>query len=329
MGDFTKPDEARKVIAQNLFKELSKSHEVAPFDTGSIASFEAWRRVRSFAPEVLCYVPGASNISFAVTKLMKIWSHKPRTVMFSALNAFQGASHGLYYVASSLTKDFTRFIKTDLVLVQSRAAEEAFSDLGCRVQFFVCSGVDVQKFRPVSEKIKGTLREAHSIDDGAFVVLHVGSIRRWRNVDLLKSLQKNEDVQVVLVGRPSQKNELALKLRRSGIKTICNYDSKIEEIYALSDCYVFPTVDPLGSIDVPLSVLEAMATDLPVISTRFGGLPEVFKEGDGLVYSDSDHFEEKLKETKDGQPNVRTRDKVMPYSWQKVARGLQEIFEKL
>ena len=62
----------------------------------------------------------------------------------------------------------------------------------------------------------------------------------------------------------------------------------IEEVYALSDCYVFPTppMNKINSIEIPLSVLEAMACNLSVITTKFGALPKVFEEGDGLIFVD-------------------------------------------
>jgi len=58
------------------------------------------------------------------------------------------------------------------------------------------------------------------------------------------------------------------------------YIKKIEEIYQLSDCYIFPITFEGGGISILLSVLEAMACNLPVVTTKFGGLPAIFKGGD-------------------------------------------------
>jgi len=330
--DYSAPDEARKVIAHNLHRELSKNHEVLKADIRSISSVDFWKGVRRFEPHVIHYIPGASSLSFAITKVMKSLSKKPKTIMSSMLNPFHKPFHGFYYLSSYLTRWTIPFIKADLVIAQSEGAEEEFKKLGCNVKFMVCSGVDVKRFVPVSGKRKEELREKYGIKHEKFVVLHVGSIRKWRNVEILKGLQSHPDLQVIVVGRTSTRFErnVALELKGMGCKIINEYVPKIEEVYTLSDCYVFPTTDPVGSIDIPLSVLEAMATNLPVVSTRFGGLPTIFKEGDGLFFVGHRENVYKIVENiKNGKLEIKTREKVLQYSWDNITKRLEGIYNEL
>ena len=51
-----------------------------------------------------------------------------------------------------------------------------------------------------------------------------------------------------------------------------SYIPEVEDIYRLSDLYLFLAESDTAAIEVPLSVLEAMACNLPVICTPFGGL---------------------------------------------------------
>ena len=332
VADYSTPDEARKVIAHNLYREFSKNHEVLKVDIRSISSISFWERVREFKPHVIHYIPGASPLSFAITKTMKILSTKPKTVMFSMLNPFHKSFHGFYYFLSYLTKWTIPFTKTDLVITQSEDTEKVLKKLGCNVKFMVCSGVDTKRFHLVSDAKKFELREQYGVSTEKFVVLHVGSIRKWRNVEVLKEIQSDSNVQVVLVGRTSTKFEqdVASKLMKIGCKIINNYVPKIEEIYALSDCYVFPTTDPVGSIDVPLSVLEAMATNLPVVSTRFGGLSTIFKEEEGLFFvEDKENIYKTIKDIKNGKLEIKTREKVLQYSWDNIAKKLEGTYKEL
>jgi len=334
VGDYSIPDEARKVIIHNLRRELSKNNEVLIADIRNLTSVKLWRRVRDFEPQILHYIPGASPISFMITKLMKILSRKPKTVMFSMLHPFHSPFYSPYYFLSNVTKVTIPFLKTDLVIVQSDWAEQVFRQLNCNVKFLPCSGVDIKKFIPVPQKKKEELREKYGVDPNKFVVLHIGSIKKWRNVEILKEIQKSDDdVQVVVVGRLSGKSErdVITRLEKIGCRIINTFIPRIEELYALADCYIFPTIDPVGSIDIPLSVLEAMSTNLPVISTMFGGLPRIFKEGNGFMYANGiNDFIQKIKILKDNDSiNVKTRALVLPYSWENIAKKLVRIYEEL
>lgn len=247
------------------------------------------------------------------------------------LNPFNSPFNGPYYLVSYLTKWIALFTKADLMIVQSEDAKRTFNGLGCDTTFTVCSGVDVNRYVPVSDGKKNELREKYRISNEKFVVLHVGSIRKWRNIEVLKELQDIPNVQVVVIGRTSTKYEknLGLELEMRGCKLINEYFPKIEEIYALSDCYVFPTTNPVGSIDIPLSVLEAMSTNLPVVTTKFGGLPNIFGEKNGFVYSDAGKFANIVYDIMHNGMDVRTRDMVLAYSWENTATRLEHVYERL
>jgi glycosyltransferase involved in cell wall biosynthesis len=208
--------------------------------------------------------------------------------MFSSLIPFRGFSSGLWFGLSSLFKPVVPLLKPDLVLAQSDEAEAIYSRLGCNIMPFVYSGVDIKRFHPVSKKEKEELRARYGVESDKFVVLHVGPVKKSRNLECLRKIQGDSDNQVLLVGRPATKyeREVADVLGKAGVVVTQAYNPRIEEFYALSDCYIFPTTDAAGSIDIPLSVLEALACGLPVVSTRFGGLPRIFSEGDGFCYAD-------------------------------------------
>ena len=81
---------------------------------------------------------------------------------------------------------------------------------------------------------------------------------------------------------------------------------------------------------MPLSVLESMSCNLPVITTKFGALPKVFEEGDGLFFVENEReifmVLEKIKNT---NMKVKTREKVLPYSWENIGKRLEKIYSNL
>ena len=331
VGTVSPPDEARKVMAYNLLPILAKECEVTFFDLQRLLSLDEWKKVKAFKPDVIHSITAASPFSFLLTRILQRICENPKTVMFSPLIPFRGFSHGLWFAFSSLLEPAVPLIKTDLVLTQSAEAEATYRRLGCNVMPFVYSGVDLNRFHSVSSAEKKELRARYEIKSDKFVVLHIGSVRKWRNVECLKKIQEADENQVFLVGRPSTKSEfqVATALKKAGVIVTNAYNPKVEDFYALSDCYIFPTTDAAGSIDIPLSVLEAMASGLPVVSTRFGGLPRIFDEADGFCYADVEAFPGKLQALKSQGATVRTRELVRPYSWEHIAQNLLAVYAQM
>jgi glycosyltransferase involved in cell wall biosynthesis len=331
VGSISPPDEARKVIAFNLVPILAKQCDVTFFDLQRLRSLDEWKKVKAFKPDVIHSIMAASPFSFLLTRILQTMCKNPKTVICSPLIPFRGFTHGPWFAFSSLLAPVVPLIKTDLVLTQSAEAEVTYRRLGCDVMPFVYSGVDLTRFHPVSNSEKKELRERYEIESHKFVVLHVGSVRKWRNVECLKKIQEDDENQVFLVGRPSTKYELqvAADLKQAGVIVTKAYNPKVEEFYGLADCYMFPTTDAAGSIDVPLSVLEAMASGLPVLSTPFGGLPRLFDEAAGLCFAEVEEFPDRLKALRTQGAATKTRELVRPYSWENIARNLIKVYEQL
>jgi dTMP kinase len=95
------------------------------------------------------------------------------------------------------------------------------------------------------------------------------------------------------------------------VHVIRRYLPDIERAYAEADVYVFPVTDQLGSIEVPLSVLEARASGVPVVCTRFGALPELFPPAGEMVYADpsgfSDAVDRALRASAEGRGDLLER----------------------
>ncbi len=320
-------DEGARNIAFCMAEELSKNHKIIKIDIKN-CSFKkkdlpkknyplSLSIIKKFNPEIIHFVVGPNTIlSFAVAKAVSIFNNAK--VVMSALQPSRFWLRGL-----------VPLMKPDLILVQSYKYEKMFRDLGCETAFLP-NGVDTDRFAPTSEKRKEDLRAKYKIEQDKFIILHVGPIKKRRNIEVFKELQK-EDNQVIIIGRESQEreNNLYQTLERRGCRIWTNYIKSIEEIYALSDCYVFPTFDEYSCIEMPLSVLEAMACNLPVITTKFRALPRAFDDGDGFFFVEgNERIYKTIKKIKRGV-EMKTREKVLCYSWKNVAKKLEEIYKQI
>jgi glycosyltransferase involved in cell wall biosynthesis len=313
-------DEGMKITIMRYYDQLSKENDVLLLNGKSGASREFWADLLHFKPQIIHYVAGPTPLSFIVLKMLSARCHGSKTVI--------SASHPLR------TRFFPFVVpmcRPDVILVQSAATEQLFTRLSCETAYLP-SAVDSSKFVPASRARKNTLRAHYGLPVEKFVVLHVGNLSRGRNVQSLKSLQ-SEKRQVLTVSSTSVPEDkgVRLELEEAGCIVLSTFNDRVEEVYQLSDCYVFPVppAHTFNSIQMPLSVLEAMACNLPVVTTRYGGLPKAFRSEDGLVFVDDQTSLAKAVTLVSECPEIRTREKIASYSWDTVVGDLIRIYASL
>ena len=209
------------------------------------------------------------------------------------------------------------------IVVFSRDAADFYAKIvGAYRVTYLKTGVDTQKFTPVSAKRAIELKKKYGFEPDRKVVLHVGHLNEGRNIRQLMRI--SDEYQVLLVTSTLTKNEEDHNLRqellaKSNIKIIDHYLPNIQEIYQLADVYFFPVVESGHCIDVPLSCLEAAACDKPIVTTRFGEMKE-FGGVCGFYYWDDLNtkiMNAKLEEAMIANI-VETRKAVLPYDWKNV-----------
>lgn len=322
IGDFSNNlDEGYKNVSHYLAEEIEKHVDFVRLDVKKIRGRAFWMELARFRPHILHVITQPTIASLILTAMVRSMLRGAKTVV-SALKAdcFLGPGRDLVKEA------IVRLTRPDLLLVQANNEAARFANLGCHVKILQ-NGVDVDRFRPPVGKEKARLRAKYELDPRLPVVLHVGHLESARNLDKLAGLIKNR-VQVVIAGSLylGTNPELIRDLEILGFRLYKGYFPCVEELYRLADCYAFP-LEPGRSLSMPLSILEAMATNLVVVSTRFTGIAGTFPEGGGLKYVDDPN--EICREIVDqlatpGRPV--TRELVRPFSWQSIAGRLLEYY---
>jgi glycosyltransferase involved in cell wall biosynthesis len=323
-------DEGIKKTARHLLREIQKPHEVLALTNRGpgipeagvrlvlanrlLAGVGLWRTVRRFRPERVLYLPTAcaTLFSFIRARLLALYARKP-----VAMIALQPRHYG------RLARLTIPLLRAGPVWAQGQATAESLRSLGCDVRILP-PAVDADRFMPADAAVRKALRGKYGIAEDAYVVLHVGHILPNRNVPILCALQAQPNTQVIVVGSTAfgAEGTLVRTLRDAGVILLDHYLERVEEVYQLADCYVFPVQSALGSIEVPLSVLEAMACNLPVASAPFGDLPRLFPEGDGVRYFQTEQeLIFAVQWVRQAGP-VNTRSRVLPYTWETAAQLL-------
>ncbi len=282
-------------------------------------NYELWRVLRARRPEVVFYVPSASTtfMAFVRSRILRAYCPQARVVLIG----LQPRRH------AEGQKRLLRYLAPHLVLVGSAASQRYLAQLGCPAEV-VGAGVDLARFHPVADERRRELRAQYGLAPDLPVVLHVGHLKAARGIRALAVLALSGACQAVLVTSTSthQDAALAAELSGAGVKVLSDYIARIEHLYQLADCYVFPVESVMDATEVPLSVLEACGCDLPVVTTRFGDLPRMFGErsAPGLVFVETgtELVREALRWSRAGLLGAGTRSLVLRHSWSAIATGL-------
>ena len=316
LGDYSDNlDEGIKNISYHLSNGYSERILAKQADITKVKTISFWKEIYRYNPDIIHYLAGPSIYSLMISKALKV---------ICDANVIISATHP---DLNQFTIHFSRFLKPDLLLTQSNDSECIFKKIGFNVRH-LSNGVDLDKFHPVSAEEKNQLKQKYGIASDKFVLLHVGHMIKARRLDLFNEIQ-NDDIQVVIVVSTHAKIDESIRKSVEDVGCIIfdGYFKNIEEFYQLSDCYVFPVAEG-DSILTPLSVLEAMACNLPVIATKFGGLTKMFNEGNGLyLVENPEDIKETVLNLKKNEVEIECRDKVKMYSWNQVRNELEDIYE--
>ncbi len=231
-----------------------------------------------------------------------------------------------------LFKAFLSALSPDILFLLGEADKLFFEKKGMATRTLP-PAVDNLRFCKVSPDQKKDLRRKYNIHGDKIVVLHVGHIRPARNLKCLVNIQKMSDTQVIIVGSTTTPRDKKLEqlLKESGITVFGEYLPGIEELYQLSDVYVFPVSRYNAAIDMPLSILEALSCNLPVITTRFGSLADYFTEDNAFKYFEkSEELEDLIRSVKDlDSSDIQNDKKIGKFSWDKFVAGILNTFREV
>ncbi len=155
----------------------------------------------------------------------------------------------------------------------------------------VYNGVDVERFHPRNRQYREEIRGRHGIGAEELVILFVSNNFQMKGLGfLIKALAKIKKempspFKLLILGRDRQESYLSLAKNMGIFEDVIFVGStkEPEKYYGSSDLLVHPTFYDACS----LTVLEALATGIPVITTRCNGASGVITHGqEGFVISD-------------------------------------------
>ncbi len=167
--------------------------------------------------------------------------------------------------------------------------------------------IDTNQFYKKEEIATEKIRNKYKIDEDDKIILFVGRISAEKGLSqVINSLSfiKTKQVKLLIAGsflhNTSEKNDYQIEIEKSSEKfndkivwTGYIEAKELVDLYNLADIAVLPSMweEPAG-----LTMIEALACGIPVITTRSGGIPEYVKDNAILLDKDDEKISEKIAE---------------------------------
>lgn len=226
------------------------------------------------------------------------------------------------------------------VIAQTNHMKSAIRKFYHKDIFVVPNGVDIDRFSHLSRK---RARLELGIKNNEKALIYVGRLNPVKGVRyLVESMaiisQRDRDVRLLIVGGGEEKltlERLTARLNLTGYVSFLGQTANegIPEYMIASDIFVLPSLTE----GFPVAILEAMAAGLPIVTTRVRGLPEIVREDENGFLVEPKNPEQIAErvllllgdDSLRGRISKSNREQAKRYSWESVARSLEEIYAKV
>jgi N-acetyl-alpha-D-glucosaminyl L-malate synthase BshA len=138
--------------------------------------------------------------------------------------------------------------------------------------------IDLEKFK---KQKKDHFKKA-ICPNGESLIVHTSNFRKIKRIpDVVKvfsNIHKEIPSKLLMIGDGPERSEAEDQVRELGINDAVRFLGKleaVEEVLSVADLFLMPSeAESFG-----LAALEAMACEVPVVSTNIGGLPELNLQG--------------------------------------------------
>ncbi len=230
--------------------------------------------------------------------------------------------------------------KADAVIAQTNDMKDTMHKLCNRDILVIPNGVDADRFSNLSRKES---RSKLNINGNDRVILFVGGLRLVKGVRyLIESMNiirhEYQNIRLLIVGNGKERQNLENITEKLNLTECISFmgwvpNEAIQEYMAASDILVLPSL----SEGFPVTILEAMASGLPIVCTKVGGMSEIVIDGENgyliepknsmeiaekvLLLLKNDNLKQRMSEN--------NRQRAKRYSWEGVARNLGEVYTKV
>lgn len=257
-------------------------------------------------------------------------------------------AHGFHFFKGAPLKNWIFFYPvelwlsryTDVLITINKEdfnrAKRCFKSV--KVEYIPGVGIDTKKFNHNSDN-KSLKRKELGLPGDAFVVLSVGELNRNKNHEtIINAISKlnNSHIYYIICGQGILNEYLKSLIKKLDLDKqikLLGYRKDIAEISKASDVFAFPSFREGLSV----SLMEAMASGLPVVCSNIRGNSDLIKNGKNGFLNKPDNidcFKKSIQKVMDDtelrkEMSVRNIEEIKEYDKDIVKNAMKKLYKDL
>lgn len=238
------------------------------------ALHRARKTLRAFHPDV---IHGQMIHANLFVRLLRLWIRLPKVISSEHSIDIQGRVRMWAYRITDSLSDLNTNVSREAT--ERFITQKAFSRPKSRPMY---NGIDTTRFdkNPVT---RAKIRAQYGLTDTDFVFLCAGRLTLAKDhQNLLTAFSQVQGAKLILLGKgelQQQIEETIQTLQLTDRVIVAGAHRNINDYYAAADCLVLSSAWE----GMPMVVIEAMASELPVITTNVGGADETVEDPQWIV----------------------------------------------
>lgn len=309
-----------------------------PLKPGNVKAYRMLRKIveKEQFDLIYCHTP----VGAMLARLAGISARKKGTkviYMAHGFHFYNGApllNWMIYYPAEKFLSRFT----DGLITINQEDYRRAQKFHAGKTILIPGVGIDLDKFQK-KEPIRQEIRNKLGIPERKIILMSVGELTKRKNhmavIEALACL-KEYDILYVVCGDGPMKARLRARAEELGVRErvkLLGFRKDIAELHKMADIFVFPSLQE----GLPVALMEAMASGLPIVASRIRGNEDLIQNNRGgylVKAQDSKQLAEAIsKMIKDPEQRdkmeKRNLEIIKHYGQNAVLQKMKEFFNEI